>query len=55
MTNKVSVTTRYTDDLLQKTKIIAQKEHRSWNNLIEIAVEQFVSEWEKKNGKINLE
>lgn len=55
MTNKVAVTTRYQDDLLQKTKIIAQKERRSWNNLIEIAVEQFVSDWEKKNGKINLD
>lgn len=52
MTNKISITTRYKEEIVNKTKFIAMKENRSWNNLIELAVEKFVKEWENQNGTI---
>lgn len=46
---------RLSDELDYKVKVIAQKEQRSKNKQIEYILQEYVKEYESKNGKIEPE
>ena len=52
---KAQYTVRMDELLIEKAKHIAQKEVRSLNNLFEYYITKGITEFEKKNGKIEKE
>ena len=46
---------RLSDELDYKVKVIAQKEQRSKNKQIEYILQEYVKDYENKNGKIEPE
>ena len=52
MTNKPVFTLRMDNEILDKIKTIAEISKRSTSMQIEYAVQQFIYEYEKVNGKI---
>ena len=48
-------TLRIENELMDKIKIISEKEDRPINRQIERIVREFIEEYEEKNGKINVE
>ena len=51
---KVAFTFRVDSVAYEKSKIIAKKEFRSLNNLLEYFILKSVEEYEKENGEINI-
>ena len=54
MTNKVSTNARFKESSFNKGKIIAEKQNRSFNNLIEFLLDECIKAYEKENGVISL-
>lgn len=52
--SKTQYTIRVEDIYLEKAKIIADKEVRSLNNLIEYSLVKMIEDYEKQNGQIIL-
>lgn len=52
--SKTQYTIRLEDKYLEKAKIIADKEIRSLNNLIEYSIAKMIEEYESQNGEIIL-
>lgn len=46
---------RLADELDYKIKVISKKEQRSKNKQIEYVLQEYIKEYEAKNGKIELE
>lgn len=53
-TDKKPTMLRLPRDILEKTKIIAEKEHRSMNMQIEYALMVYIAAYEKEHGVIPL-
>ena len=51
MAKKFTTTIRLEYELIEKLKIIAEKEKRSLNMQIEYSLEYFIKEYEKLHGK----
>ena len=51
-TNKQPLTLRIEEKMFEKVKQIANKERRSLNSQIEIALERYISEYETNNGPL---
>lgn len=54
-TNKIQTGLRLNETIYDKLKVIAERESRSLNNLIEYVVQQYVDAYEEANGIIRPE
>lgn len=52
MKEKIATSVRLDNELMEKLKIIAEKEKRSLNMQIEFSLEYYIREYEKLNDKI---
>ena len=50
--SKVQTGLRLPEPLYDKVVAVAKKENRSLNNLVEYALQKFISEYEKEHGAI---
>lgn len=53
-TNKRVFTLRLQDDVFDKIEYLAKDQHRSMTNFIEFVLLQYLDEYQKDNGVINL-
>ncbi len=53
-TNKKPTMLRLTEDLYEKIRYLAYVEHRSMNAEIEHALVSYITDYESKNGLINI-
>lgn len=53
-TNKRVFTLRLQDDIFDKIEYLAKDQHRSMTNFIEFVLLQYLDEYQKDNGVINL-
>lgn len=53
MTNKSSTQARFKESSFKKGKFIAEQEHRSFNNLLEYLLDNYIKDYERKNGTIS--
>ena len=53
-TNKVQTGLRLKEAVYLKVKALAAKEQRTFNNLIEYAVQRYIDEYEAQNGPIQI-
>ncbi len=53
-TNKRVFTLRLQDDVFDKIEYLAKDQHRSMTNFIEFVLLQYLDEYQKDNGDINL-
>ena len=53
-TNKIQTGLRLKGPLYEKLKVLAAQEQRSFNNLIEYAIQQYIDEYEMQNGPIQI-
>lgn len=53
-TSKIQTGLRLNEPIYEKLKVISASEQRSLNNLIEYIVQQYVDEYEKVNGPIQI-
>ena len=51
-TNRVQTGLRIEEMIYAKAKAICTAEHRSLNNLVEYALQQYISSYEKEHGPI---
>ena len=51
-TNKIQIGFRIAEPLHAKARALAEKEHRSLNNLIHHALQTYVDAYEQKNGAL---
>lgn len=49
------ITLRVDEELFNKIKVIATKEKRSANSQIEVAIENYINNYEKQYGTIEIE
>lgn len=53
-TNKIQCGLRVKESIYEKAKIIASREQRSFNNLIEYAIQKYIDEYETQYGPIQI-
>ena len=53
-TNKIQTGLRLHETEYEKLKILAERERRSLNNLVEYAVQKYLDDYERTNGPIDL-
>lgn len=53
-TNKIQTGLRLNETLYEKVKVLSIKEQRSLNNLIEYVIQQYVDNYEKQHGSIQI-
>ena len=53
-TNKIQTGLRLSEPLYLKIKILAEKEQRSLNNLIEYGMQKYIEDYEAQNGIIQV-
>lgn len=53
-TNKIQTGLRLNENLYEKVRILADREQRSLNNLIEYALQKYVDAYEAQNGAISV-
>ena len=53
-TNKIQCGLRLNESVYEKVKVLATQEHRSFNNLIEYAIQKYVDEYEAQYGPIQI-
>lgn len=51
-TNKIQTGLRLNETVYDKLKVVAERETRSMNNLIEYIVQQYLDNYEEANGSI---
>lgn len=51
-TQKIQTGLRLPEPLYEQVKILATKEQRSLNNLIEYVIQQYIEKYESKNGPL---
>lgn len=54
-TDKIQTGLRLDADILSKVKVIAKRNKRSLNSQIEFVVQEYVREYEKENGVIEID
>lgn len=54
-TTKMQTVLRLEDDVYDKIRVLARKEHRSINNMLEHILQSYVEEYELENGTINID
>lgn len=52
---KIQTGLRLNETMYEKARILASKEHRSLNNLIEHILQKYIDDYESKNGEILIE
>lgn len=52
-TSKIQTGLRLNEQLYEKLRVIASKEQRSLNNLLEYAAQKYVEDYESSNGPIH--
>ena len=53
-TNKIQTGLRLKEAVYEKAKVLAAREQRTFNNLIEYAVQRYIDDYEAQNGPIEL-
>ena len=53
-TDRTQTTIRFTPEISAKIAIIAKKEHRSMNSMVEYLVEKFIAQYERENGEVKI-
>lgn len=53
-TSKVQTGLRLKEVVYEKAKVLAVREQRTFNNLIEYAVQRYIDEYETQNGPIQI-
>ena len=54
-TDKIQCGLRLKESVYEKVKFLAAQEHRSFNNLVEYAIQKYIGEYESQNGPIKIE
>ncbi len=49
-TNKIQTGLRLGEPIYDKVRVLAQREQRSCNNLLEYIIQKYISEYEDENG-----
>lgn len=52
--NKVQTGLRINESIYEKAKVLASRECRSLNGFMEYAIQQYIDEYEAKNGPIQV-
>lgn len=52
---KIQTVLRLHENTYRKSKILASREHRSFNKLIEHILQTYIDDYESKNGEILIE
>ena len=52
MPSRKQIGLRLSDDLHAKIVILAKRDRRSINNIVEYIVQEYIAEYEKENGEI---
>lgn len=53
-TNKIQTGLRLKEAVYEKAKVLAAREQRTFNNLIEYAVQRYIDDYEAQNGPIQI-
>ena len=53
-TDKIQCGLRVKESIYRKAKVLAAQEQRSFNNLIEYAIQKYIDEYEAQNGQIQI-
>lgn len=53
-TDKIQTGLRVKESIYEKAKVIASREQRSFNNLVEYAIQRYIDEYEAQNGPIQI-